>query len=185
MVKPAPHKPSSRVRNSHKPCPERHFRCNLTAESQTLRGPSRRSVSRSPFATRGLFMLVSRSPNLGRQCPSCPCPGSTDIASPKRKRSITGSARCISRISVSKCFESFHVRSPERYSMLQKKGCVAFLQDWILWRAWGPRTTFSLSTTTWVCASCWTDTLPATVIGSLRWPTAGKCARLSQTTGSI
>jgi hypothetical protein len=29
------------------------------------------------------------------------------------------------------------------------------------------------------------DTLPATVIGSLRWPTAGKCARFSQTTGSI
>ena len=58
-------------------------------------------------------------------------------------------------------------------------------RSWVLWRVWGARTTFSSSTTTWVCASCWTDTLPATVIGSQRWPTAGRCARFSQTTGSI
>jgi hypothetical protein len=49
--------------------------------------------------------------------------GSTDIGSSKRKRSIIGSLRCISRISARNRFEIFFVRPSQRYSRLQNRMC--------------------------------------------------------------
>jgi hypothetical protein len=55
---------------------------------------------------------------------ACPCQGSSTSLSPKRKRSITGSVRCIWRISACVRFEIFHVGPAGRYIMLQNRMCA-------------------------------------------------------------
>jgi hypothetical protein len=55
---------------------------------------------------------------------ACPCQGSSTSLSPKRKRSITRSVRCIWRISACVRFEIFHVGSAGRYIVLQNRMCA-------------------------------------------------------------
>lgn len=62
-------------------------------------------------------------PRLARR--AYPCPGSSTPLSSERKRSITGSVRCISRISEADHFEIFCVGPPERYIMLQNRMSLA------------------------------------------------------------
>jgi hypothetical protein len=81
--------------------------------------PAVRSVGVMLRRSRMHLPRSRQSVRSSRAFAAAPCPGPATSLSPKRKTSITGSDRCISRISACALFEIFYVGPAGRYITLQ------------------------------------------------------------------